>query len=445
MTGVLVIFAIAALIYLIDLWVDSFLLSVLILLGIGFGILCVIYLGMLITEKVRKLTGTWAFPIDSLKRSCARTGVIDISSEDDFQQAYKMVNNILVQEKIPQRYYDRYLNHSIIAQHYKTMCSDPSWDSSAVMQKVGKCYDECKAAQVESAMTPGQREKAKLIISTYFTNANMDVILKEGCRLRNDEKQREINKVLGAKRKEEQEKLQELTKYANLHGREKRVAMCYADYLLCKQERDNLAASCKNTQSVADNSHRNNSDWAVAGGIAQGIAGPAVGFATALDVQQQEAETRSNNKKLATASVCLLMFQKNELKKMESQLLHHAHLVQKAKTSLVDDNDSNKMFEKLHFSKPEITISQTGTITVKVKTHGEKTTIFDECNAVVDGSVIAHIYEEDTEIGQAIMVLPQNGIGENTCELEGIALFCGKQGGEYHTEFSANDLWAIEK
>lgn len=446
--GVLVMFAIAIPIFIIDLYVDSVFLSLLILLGIGLAIVLVVYFVMSGIDKVRKSTGTWKFPIEKIEKSCAITGVIDISSDDDFKLAYKMVWDILQQEKIPQSQYHRYMDRNTIEGYYQTMRSNPSWDSSEVMQKVEKCYDECdreKVAIVKTAWTAGKREKAKLIVSSYFTQANVDVILREGARLRRSKNEQEANKAMNELRKKEQDTFTELTKYAKLHGREKRVAMCYDQYMLCKQECDKLEKQRDNSLSVAQSYRREKDDWAIAGGIAQGIAGPAAGLATAMDVQRKNAEAREKNEQSATAFTQFGLFTDNKLREKKKELQHYAERVDRAKKSLVDDSKPYELFEKLHFEQPTIGVSETGTITVKISANAKSFMIYDDRKAVIDGSVVANIYEGTTKVGQAIMVFPQDGVSEKTCELEGIALSCGQWGKKYHATIGINDLWAIEK
>lgn len=97
---------------------------------------------------------------------------------------------------------------------------------------------------------------------------------------------------------------------------------------------------------------------------------------------------------------------------------------------------------KLRFSDTKVEVSSTGTCTVKTVVTAEQMKIFDDVSAVIDGEVIAEIYDEKTLIGTATMVLPVYGVGR--ADLTGMALYCGKEGHSYHVKFTSENLWAME-
>lgn len=70
--------------------------------------------------------------------------------------------------------------------------------------------------------------------------------------------------------------------------------------------------------------------------------------------------------------------------------------------------------------------------------------IFDDVPAVIDGTVIAQIWDGKTCIGKAELVLPCYGISEKR-KLEGWCLFAGKPGKQYSVSFTATNLWAMEQ
>lgn len=424
---------------------DSFLLTLLIMVIIFVLFIAVCIYVMNCVEKHKMRKGTWKFPVDQLQKLCINTGVIAITGDSDFQSAYEMVIRILEHKKVPAKKYHLYASRDRIEEYYQTMRSDPKWDASPVMQKIGKCYDACKAEGAGTASTPGQREKARLIISTYFTAANVDVVLSEGCRLRHDEQLMKINRQLEAKRTEEQAAYTELTGFSELHGREKEVAMYNSEYLICKQELDALKNQLNAVCGYAKTQMKKETDWASAGGIAEGIAGSAAGLATAIDVQNRNAEIRANNQKVIESNAGAILYFQKEIAQKEGKLQYQEKLVNRAKTRLVEEIAPDILFKKLHFDEPIINVSETGTITIEMQARADKFTIYDDRDAVVDGSVIAQVFDGATNVGQAVLTFPKDGIGEKNCELKGMALFCGKPGGAYRAEISANDLWAIEQ
>ena len=68
---------------------------------------------------------------------------------------------------------------------------------------------------------------------------------------------------------------------------------------------------------------------------------------------------------------------------------------------------------------------------------------FDDVPAIVDGTIIAKIYDGDQLCGTAQLVLPMYGVGRDI-PLNGICIDCCKPGKTYTAKFSAKNLWAME-
>ena len=70
--------------------------------------------------------------------------------------------------------------------------------------------------------------------------------------------------------------------------------------------------------------------------------------------------------------------------------------------------------------------------------------IFDDVDAIIDGTIIAKIYDGKTLVGTASLVLPKYGVKGET-KLKGICLYCGTKGKTYTVEYAATNLWAMER
>ena len=103
--------------------------------------------------------------------------------------------------------------------------------------------------------------------------------------------------------------------------------------------------------------------------------------------------------------------------------------------------------KRLAFTETKVEVSETGTCTVTTKVAlTEPFTIFEDIKAVIDGTIIAKIYDGETLVGTAALVLPSKGIGyyHDPYPLKGMCLYCGKKDRDYRVEFAAVDLWAME-
>ena len=90
-------------------------------------------------------------------------------------------------------------------------------------------------------------------------------------------------------------------------------------------------------------------------------------------------------------------------------------------------------------------VSETGAAMVCTSASlDSKFRIFDDVPAIVDGTIIAKIYDGDQLCGTAQLVLPMYGLGQNI-PLNGICIDCCKPGKSYTAKFTAKNLWAMEK
>lgn len=86
-----------------------------------------------------------------------------------------------------------------------------------------------------------------------------------------------------------------------------------------------------------------------------------------------------------------------------------------------------EIFNYLQFKNTAVKVSETGTITVDVEVSLKKyISIFDNVNAVADGSVIAEIYNKGKKIGDAVLVFDLYG-----CQPENINIPVNRVGLQY--------------
>ena len=97
-------------------------------------------------------------------------------------------------------------------------------------------------------------------------------------------------------------------------------------------------------------------DWATHGGIASAIAGPVAGVSRAVEIQQQNAAIRENNRELArnlgNAQFTMLMAIDDKIETATSNLNYWNECAQKAELLLVEDVDPKVLFASI---KPTLT------------------------------------------------------------------------------------------
>ena len=97
------------------------------------------------------------------------------------------------------------------------------------------------------------------------------------------------------------------------------------------------------------------------------------------------------------------------------------------------------------FDKTEVSISETGAFKIKTFVSGCKFTIFDKLPAVVDGTIVATLYQNNIKVGDALLVLPEKGISTRARKTEGICICNADKNIPYEVKFAPYHLWEIEE
>ena len=254
--------------------------------------------------------------------------------------------------------------------------------------------------------------------------------------------QRFVLNRLEEKRAEERQEFERLNKYSDLEGKAKRIAMLTDRAVELRKE-------AKSQDQYADmlmrSGQQKERDWATWGGIADGIAGFGAGVSTAVDIQMQNMQIRAENEKRRQAALPGYMFMTNSAQGNRRNADEIMKEIENFKLKLVSDEPAAELMKKISFSNTDVLVSETGAAMVCTSaTLDPKFKIFDDVPAVVDGTIIAKIYDGDQLCGTAQLVLPMYGLGQNI-PLNGICIDCCKPGKNYTAKFTAKNLWAMEK
>ena len=156
-------------------------------------------------------------------------------------------------------------------------------------------------------------------------------------------------------------------------------------------------------------------DWAILGGIADGLAGPGAGIATAIGTMQENQQIRERNAAHREAAI------------RESRLYNSlASNIQADSPAAISKHDydvflswkPSTLFSLLQLDKPRIEVdSETGAVTVFVYWHQ------DDKSICIDGSLRAKIYTSDGKCrGCAYLNFPSEGTGGFWGKLSGICI-----------------------
>lgn len=313
-------------------------------------------------------------------------------------------------------------------------------------------FVECVLAEADDFSKPKNKQRAELLADKYnleYPNG-IEALYQQGLdehkavsRRIEQERQRLAQDRLNAKRAEEKEKMEHLSEYSVFFGTAKRVTMlsAIADDLYAKAE--NLEQYAKWICGVG---RKPELDWASLGGLASGIAGAGAGIAVAMDIQLQNMQIRAENAQQLATFYPLIEKMRNAASENRQAAERTIKEIEEAKMKLVSEDDPMDLIKKIYFCNTSVTVSETGTATVHTSASvSSKLKIFDDVPAVIDGTIIAEIYDKNQLCGTAQLVLPLYGlVGKNT-SLEGMCLDCCKPGKKYTVKFTAENLWAMEE
>lgn len=307
-----------------------------------------------------------------------------------------------------------------------------------------KFFVECVLASCNDFSQEKNVEKAKLLADKYrlkYPNG-IKALYESGLEAHQVISSRIDSVRLEEIRNAEKAEYDRLNKYSHLYGKDKRNAML-TDRM--NELRESAKTLDKGAELLMRSGQQQEINWATWGGIANGLAGPAAGLATAADMQARNAQIRAENELRRKNAMPAYMLVTNSASQNRSRADEIEEELQLLKEKLIVDTPADDVMKMLSVSNATADVSETGaciiTATVSAKSD---LFIFDDVPAVADGSIIAHIIEDGNEIGTASMVFPVNGVTSST-GIAGIMLSGAHKEKKQTVTFNAGKLWLMEK
>ena len=230
------------------------------------------------------------------------------------------------------------------------------------------------------------------------------------------------------------EDLKNLSMYSNYYGIQKTICMINDTYQSqidalqkqAKQMQESAEASKKLADAVlwlnATSKEREKS-WAVAGGIANGLAGPVAGIATAIDVQIQNSEIRARNavrsQQAVSTSTQFKQYGYHQynsaeacLKKAQSLKSEMDELKREYQRRRIGLQNDTEAFNYVIIKDLDYCVNPTKSVFVSMRLFQSAGCQIDNSGkkAYVDGTLLAKIFQNNVLIGTADIVLPLEGL-----------------------------------
>lgn len=313
-------------------------------------------------------------------------------------------------------------------------------------------YNICIARGVQSFDSPKDIKRMEMIadelgcydIEDYGAYFEKGKQLKQELRAKKEEQERQ--ELLDKKRKKEEKEYEKLTRYADCTGNQKTIQILTGQLEKANTELDQLSNFGSNMSSALIQKEK---DWATLGGIASGLAGGAAGVATAIKVQEENAQIRERNNQtrqaiIQTEAMINQSGVKDTLRDKVGDLMQELY---SEKNKLVADIPGQKLLDYLEI-KHNVQISETGAFYVSAYINmAAPVIIFDDLPARIDGTLVAIVSQNGKTIGEVKMVLPFRGIRPGKPmekPVKGICLGGAAQGTTCTVSFNGQNLYAIE-
>ena len=305
-------------------------------------------------------------------------------------------------------------------------------------------YRDCVAAGITNADTPSGKARLELYarkVGISGTAEQLAAAYEAGKRgLTADKDAAAYSKT----QQEEQAKQVENTQFIETRGIQKRVEICRYNI----QRLDNLIKDLnKHLNQVGrgmDSLKGKETDWAVAGGVASGIAGPAAGLATALNVQEKNRAIRENNNMIAGLTNAMIGPIFNQLSNARSEKERWEQRLDQTSMTLMEEQPAENLMKALTIDIISESTSVTGAVTVKLQGRQNKSvTIYGDVDAVVDGYIRVLVKADGRTVAQGNYVLPFEGAANFRADV--ICIGKSPVPTNHIIQIEPGCLWAVEK
>lgn len=196
-------------------------------------------------------------------------------------------------------------------------------------------------------------------------------------------------------------------------------------------------------------------DWAIVGGLAQGIAGPAAGIMAAAEVQIRNAQAEAASQKAREDGIKVAAYSSILAKKTARELNSILNEVNVLKNRLYDENHPQMYFDYLSCEVCSYSVAMENAMNISVEIGCQKKSEFNGNRIAIDGSIRVDVVDKGQVIANAFICADGFGITDfnevgfsKKKTYSTVAMTTGtfsfKENREYTFRFSPEHIWMIE-
>lgn len=347
--------------------------------------------------------GKWNFPAADFYRLCRDNHITDLNNEYSTQKALKIAKELIEKSDIDVAYCSDYLSVKSLKEHFIK-------GQLRVEDADKKLLQEQKMPRAANPIDPEKKfiERA----SELSRVSGCDKRVKMLSNLSND-----YSAKIVAMREGEKALMQ--------------LGMIYAD----QQKKE--------------------SSWAVMGGIAEGIAGPAAGIMAASNTMENNRKIREYNASMRKASMDILSgipSVAGDRYQLEEERVKIDQKRNEAKNKVVlSKPTAEEIWQNIKAGKATVKKNPSGVLKVALPVTIQKPfalDVPDGVEMVVDGTIKGEVWFEDNLVGEVFLPLPIYGIPSNMTAEVTLDGMCGRSvefEGEYTVKIAdTQNLWIME-
>lgn len=353
---------------------------------------------------------TWEFPTADFYNCCISNGLQNLNDSFSVEKAKLLAKTILKEEKIPvpEEYHDRYLDAKRLKEYFRKG-KEQVEKEIAIEQHNEEVWNSTPHKATPNVIEKAQLELAQKMTTLYGSDKRQLMLVHSIEKLEDEIRIK----------KEGQEALRQV----------------------------GLLMSSSAVQ-------QKKSDWAILGGIAEGIAGPAAGIAVAVSTMQKNAEIDKWNQqnRAAVNRVALdIANSANDLNAPISEMETAKLLLSREISALeqkvvLTDCETVALWKELKIQTDSVVKTETNVLEITTTIENSyKPDVPAHVRITVDGILSAKIYFKDICVGTAIIPLPLYGV-----ECQAAATFTSlcedymSPDGKYKVIYEPITLWAME-
>ena len=350
-------------------------------------------------------SGNWDFPKNKFYEICQKENIQDINSPIMFKKCMQIAESIVKNEGMPAEYHNLYISKEKVKEYFALGKAKEKKEKQMQVEAYNKKYVTPQIGELD-------RKKSKLM---------------------NDMKS-----------------LRNLTGVAK---RKKHLQLMLSDVNTeIKNKQEGMLALAKLSSIMSDAYSQPKSDWAILGGIAEGIAGPGAGMAVASQVMRENERIEMANS--AARSQIKQQFQGynsaiwNEKMSLEKYRDDIKILLDRVDYKVVlDDIDGEDLLDEIEIYYSVENCGNSTKIKLEIENPYSVQTK-ENIKFVVDGVIKLDLYCDDIFMDEVYVALPFNGVkcGDGKATIEAYSkMYMIGEDRDYTLEFTACNLFVIEQ